>query len=56
MKGMEVIENVTHTTYTTDLVGKPVTLQIALTGKDGYNQTIRWPDGTKLVEYYERLK
>lgn len=57
MKGKnQLVETNTNSTFRSSLVGIPVTLQIKLDGKDGYEQTIGWPDGTKLVEVYERLK
>lgn len=46
----------TNSSFVTDLVGRPITLNIEFTGKDAYQQTIIWPDGTKSIEYYERLK
>lgn len=52
----KAIETMTNTTYRTDLVGNPVTLQLQFKGKDGYQQTIVWPDGARTVEVYERLK
>jgi hypothetical protein len=52
----EVTETNTHSTYASQLVGKPVTLKIDLTGKDAYKQTMLLPDGSKQVEFYERLK
>jgi hypothetical protein len=57
MKGARAaIETNTHSTYMSQLFGKPVTIQLEFTGKDSYQQTIVSPDGGKTVEYYERLK
>jgi hypothetical protein len=56
MKGNEVTENNTQTTFAHDLLGKPVTLQIQFTGNDSYTQTIVWPNGDQSVEVYQRLK
>jgi hypothetical protein len=52
----QAVELNMNSTYKTDLVQKPVTLQIDLMGKDNFKQTIEWPSGEKLIEYYERLK
>jgi hypothetical protein len=56
MKGNnQLVELNTNSTYRTDLVQKPATLQINLMGKDGFKQTITWQNGDKLIEHYERL-
>lgn len=46
----------TSSTFRADLIGQPVTLQLAFTGKDAYRQTITYPDGSKIVEEYKKLK
>lgn len=56
MNGNQVTEVNTSSSYATELVGKPMKLNIKLTGKDHYQQTIVGPDGWKQIEYYERLK
>ncbi|HUQ97425.1 MAG TPA: hypothetical protein VM010_07160 [Chitinophagaceae bacterium] len=48
-------ERTTNSTFRTTLIGKPVRVQLEFMGKDGYRQTIVWPNG-KSVETYERLK
>lgn len=52
----QLVETNTNSTYKTDLVQKPVTLQIEWKGKDNFKQSITWPNGDKSIEYYERLK
>jgi hypothetical protein len=52
----EVTETMVSSTFSTALVGKPVKLKIKLTGKNNYEQTIVWPDGSKMIETYTRLK
>ncbi|WP_121354941.1 hypothetical protein [Flavisolibacter nicotianae] len=52
----EVTELTSSSTFTSALVGQPVTVKIKFLGKDSYEQTITWPDGSKLVETYERMK
>lgn len=56
MKGKEVTEHNTQSSFASNLVGQPVTLQVQLTGKDAYTQTILWPDGARTVEVYQRMK
>ncbi|HJW17802.1 MAG TPA: hypothetical protein VJ499_11810 [Flavisolibacter sp.] len=57
MKGnKQLVELNTNSTYRTDLVQKPATLQIDWQGKDAFKQTIIWPNGDKLIEQYDRLK
>ena len=51
-----VSETMTSSTFRTALVGNTVTLLIQFNGKDTYQQTINWPDGSKSVELYQRLK
>lgn len=52
----KLVETNTSSTFRTDLVGKPVTVNIKMLGADSYEQTIEWPGGWKQVEVYERLK
>jgi hypothetical protein len=52
----QAIEVNTNSSFATELVGKPVTLDLQFTDKDHYQQTIAWPSGAKGIEYYERLK
>lgn len=56
MKGNQITEVNTNSSFVTSLVEIPVNLDIKFTGKDRYQQTIIWPDGWKQIEYYERLK
>ena len=51
-----VKETNVKSTYASELVGKPVTLQVEFMGKDAYKQTIVFGNGAKSVEYYERLR
>lgn len=46
----------TSSTFRSHLMGVPVPIQIELTGNDAYRQTITYPDGSKMVEEYKRLK
>jgi hypothetical protein len=43
-------------TYAAALIGKPVLLDLKFPSKDMYEQTITYPDGSKLIEVYKRLK
>jgi hypothetical protein len=52
----EVIETSVSSTFKTALVGRPVTLKIKMMGKDKFQQTIEWEDGSKMIELYERMK
>jgi hypothetical protein len=52
----KVKEENTNSTFAAALVGTPVTLDVKFTGKDVFQQSISWPDGSKSIEYYERLK
>jgi hypothetical protein len=52
----QAVETIDQSTYRTSLQGQSVTLQLKFTGKDRYQQTITWPDGTRQVEEYERLQ
>ncbi len=57
MKGNNQATEVnTNSSYATALVGIPVKLDLKFEGKDLYQQTIVYPDGSKAIEYYERLE
>lgn len=43
-------------TFSSQLVGRPVDIDIEFDGTDKYKQTINGPQGEKSVEMYERLK
>jgi hypothetical protein len=45
-----------NSTFYTQLVGKPVDIDVEFDGDDKYKQTILGPSGEKSVELYERLK
>jgi hypothetical protein len=45
-----------NSTFYTQLVGKPVDIDIEFNGTDSYKQTIYGPAGEKSVELYDRLK
>ena len=45
-----------NSTFYSQLVGKPVDIDIKFDGSDKYKQTIRGPNGEKSVELYEKLK
>jgi hypothetical protein len=45
-----------NSTFYSQLVGKPVDIDLEFTGDDEYKQTINGPNGEKSVELYERLK
>jgi hypothetical protein len=53
--GNKARERTTNSTFRTALIGKPLTVQLKLMGKDAYQQTIDWPDG-KSTEVYQRLQ
>lgn len=52
----QLTELTTSSSFTSELVNKPVTLQLEFTGKDSYTQTIIWPNGDRTAEVYQRLK
>ena len=57
MKGGNTCTEVnSSSSFKTALVGKPVTLKVEFTGKDAYQQTIVFPNGSRIVEAYERMK
>lgn len=56
MKGNKLTETNTNSSYISQLIGKPVDLDIKFVGKDQYIQTINWPNGHKAVEFYSRMK
>jgi hypothetical protein len=45
-----------NSTFYSQLVGKPVDIDLEFSGGDRYSQTIHGPNGEKSVEIYERLK
>lgn len=45
-----------NSTFYSQLVGKPVDIDIQMNGKDGYTQVITGPKGEKSIEIYERLQ
>jgi hypothetical protein len=45
-----------NSTFYSQLVGKPVDIDLEFTGNDRYKQTIHGPKGEKSVEIYDRLK
>lgn len=45
-----------NSTFYSQLVGKPVDIDIEFTNADRYAQTIHYPNGERSVEIYERLK
>ena len=55
MDGLKVTETNTNSTYISDLIDKPVTIDIKFFGKDSYMQTLTDPTGGKLVEIYKRM-
>ena len=46
----------TSSTFRSDLLGVPVSIQLEMLGKDAYRQTITSEDGSKWIEEYTRLK
>ena len=56
LNGSKLTELNTSSTYTSQLVGVPVELDIKFNGKNAYTQTILWPDGAKSIETYSRLE
>lgn len=55
-KPNQIVETTTSSSFASSLIGIPVTVNIRLMGKDNYEQTITWPDGSKLIETYQRMK
>ncbi|MGZ3847118.1 MAG: hypothetical protein ACXVBH_13740 [Flavisolibacter sp.] len=51
----EVTENTINSSYR-PAINTPVKLKVSFKGKDAYQQTIVWQDGSKMIEEYERLK
>jgi hypothetical protein len=51
----EITETTINSSYHSN-INTPIKLKLSFTGKDHYQQTIAWPDGSKMVEEYERLK
>lgn len=56
LDGKKTQETNINSTFYSQLVGKPVDIDIEMNGKDGYTQVIHGPAGEKSVEIYERLK
>lgn len=52
----QITETALNSTYRSMLIGNPINLKLELKGENKYIQTIVWPDGTKTVEEYDRLK
>lgn len=52
----QITETNASSTFASLLVGKPMTLQIKMTGNDSYEQTNSGPDGSKRTEFYERMQ
>lgn len=52
----KAVETPTSSTYSTELEGKAINLDLKFIGKDKYEQTILYPDGTRTTETYERMK
>jgi hypothetical protein len=51
----EITETPINSSYR-DIINSPVKLNLSFNGKDHYQQTIVWKDGSKMTEEYERLK
>jgi len=51
----EITETTINSSYRSN-INTPIKLKLSFNGKDHYQQTIVWPDGSKIVEEYERLK
>jgi len=51
----EITETPVNSTYH-DIINVAVKLKLVFKGKDHYEQTIVWKDGSKMIEEYERLK
>ena len=51
----EITENTINSSYK-PAINTPVKLKISFKGKNAYQQTIAWPDGSKMIEEYKRLK
>ncbi|GAC1485260.1 MAG: hypothetical protein NVS1B13_11640 [Flavisolibacter sp.] len=51
----EITETAINSSYHSS-INTPIKLKLSFTGKDHYQQTIVWPDGSIRVEEYERLK
>ena len=51
----EITETALNSSYHSS-IDTPIKLKLSFTGKDHYQQNIVWPDGSKMVEEYERLK
>lgn len=51
----EITETAINSSYPSNM-NTPIKLDLSFTGKDHYQQTIVWPDGSKMIEEYDRLK
>ena len=51
----EITETALNSSYPANM-NTPIKLDLNFTGKDHYQQTIVWPDGSKMIEEYDRLK
>ena len=51
----EITETAINSSYHSS-INTPIKLKLSFKGKDNYQQTIVWPDGSKMIEEYERLK
>ena len=51
----EMKETDLNSTYAI-IAGQSFNVNIEMDGNDNYKQTINYPDGSKSVEFYERLK
>ncbi|MBC7507339.1 MAG: hypothetical protein H7320_01100, partial [Ferruginibacter sp.] len=56
INGGTVIEINENTSFMFDLYKKPITVAIKFLGIDSYMQTIKYPNGERGVEIYERLQ
>ncbi|MEO6733037.1 MAG: hypothetical protein ABIN01_17565 [Ferruginibacter sp.] len=56
MNGNKLTETNTNSSYVSQLINKPVDLDIKFVSKDEYIQTIIWPNNQKAVEFYSRMK
>jgi len=51
----EITETAINSSYSSN-INTPIKLKLDFRGKDYYQQTIVWPDGSKMIEEYERLR
>lgn len=50
----EITETAINASYPSN-INTPIRLKLSFNNKDHYQQTIVWPDGSKMIEEYERL-